>query len=148
MLMLVRRCCLTTKLNVLSVIKMTNTLFLVLCKITQLLFLKLLSTHSSENKKKYYTMKFKDLLTTSPIKLLSSYLLTIIQQRSMEKFVVEIIHQKCLSAGWRCGQNKSNDVIDKIIDDSDIAHERIEDPELEPLINDSPQSITIPASAK
>ena len=40
----------------------------------------------------------------------------------------------CLSAGWRCRQNQVFDVID----DDDIAHERIEDPELEPLINDTP----------
>ena len=57
-----------------------------------------------------------------------------------------------LSAGWRCGRNKSNDVIDEVIDVDDIAHvhthERIEDPELEPLINDTPRPITIPASAK
>ena len=49
-----------------------------------------------------------------------------------------------LSAGWRCRQNQGRD----IIDDDDIAHERIEDPELEPLINDTPRPITIPASAK
>ena len=62
--------------------------------------------------------------------------------------VVWSLIKSCLSAGWRWGQNKSNDVIDKIIDDSDIAHERSEDPELEPLINDSPQPIIILASAK
>ena len=49
-----------------------------------------------------------------------------------------------LSAGWRCRRDQDNDVID----DDDIAHERIEDPELEPLINDTPRPITMPASAK
>ena len=53
-----------------------------------------------------------------------------------------------LSAGWRCRRNQGNDVIDEVIDDDDIAHERIEDPELEPLINDTPWPITMPASAK
>ena len=36
----------------------------------------------------------------------------------------------------------------QIIDDGDIAHERIEDPELEPLIKYAPRPITMPASAK
>ena len=49
-----------------------------------------------------------------------------------------------LSAGWRCRRNQGHDVID----DDDITHERIEDPELEPLINDTPHPITMPASAK
>jgi hypothetical protein len=38
-------------------------------------------------------------------------------------------------------------VINENIDD-DIAHERIEDPELEPLINFTPRPITMAASAK
>ena len=58
--------------------------------------------------------------------------------------VVWSLIKPCLSAGWRCRQNKGRD----IIDDDDIAHERIEDPELEPLINDTPRPITMPASAK
>ena len=49
-----------------------------------------------------------------------------------------------LSDGWRCRRNQGHDVID----DDDITHERIEDPELEPLINDTPRPITMPASAK
>ena len=49
-----------------------------------------------------------------------------------------------LSAGWRCRQYQGHD----IINDDDIAHERIEDPELESLINDTPKPITMPASAK
>ena len=53
-----------------------------------------------------------------------------------------------LSAGWRCRRNQGHDVIDEIINDDDIAHERIEDPELEPLINFTPRPITMPASAK
>ena len=53
-----------------------------------------------------------------------------------------------LNAGWRCRRNQGHDVIDEIINDDDIAHERIEDPELEPLINDTPRPITMPASAK
>ena len=53
-----------------------------------------------------------------------------------------------LSAGWRCRRNQGNDVIEEVIDDDDIAHERIEDPELEPLINDTPWPINMPASAK
>ena len=40
----------------------------------------------------------------------------------------------CLSAGWRCRRNNGYDVIDENIDD-DIVHERIEDPEVQPLIN-------------
>ena len=62
--------------------------------------------------------------------------------------VVWSLIKPCLSAGWRCRQNQGNDVIDEIIDDDDIAHERIEDPELEPLINDTPRPITMPASAR
>ena len=62
--------------------------------------------------------------------------------------VVWSLIKPCLSAGWRCRRNQGNDVIDEIIDDDDIAHERIEDPELEPLINDTPRPITMPASAK
>ena len=54
----------------------------------------------------------------------------------------------CLSAGWRCRRNQGHDIIDEIIDDDDIAHERIEDPELEPLINNIIRPITMPASAK
>ena len=54
----------------------------------------------------------------------------------------------CLSTGWRCRQNQGHDVISEIINDDDIAHERIEDPELEPLINYTPRPITMPASAK
>ena len=57
--------------------------------------------------------------------------------------VVWSLIKPCLSAGWRCRQNQGNN-----IDDDDIAHERIEDPELEPLINDTPRPITMPASAK
>ena len=58
--------------------------------------------------------------------------------------VVWSLIKPCLSAGWRCRQYQGHDVID----DDDIAHERIEDPELEPLINDTPRPITMPASAK
>jgi hypothetical protein len=62
--------------------------------------------------------------------------------------VVWSLIKPCLGAGWRCRRNQGNDIINDIIDDDDIAHERIEDPELEPLINDTPRPITMPASAK
>ena len=62
--------------------------------------------------------------------------------------VVWSLIRPCLSAGWKCRRNQSNDIIDEIINDDDITHERIEDPELEPLINFTPQPITMPASAK
>ena len=59
--------------------------------------------------------------------------------------VVWSLIKPCVSAGWRCKRNQGNDIIH---DDDDIAHERIEDPELEPLFNDTPRPITMPASAK
>ena len=46
--------------------------------------------------------------------------------------VVWSLVKSCLSAGWKCRRNQGNDVINEIIDDDDIVHERIEDPELEP----------------
>ena len=42
--------------------------------------------------------------------------------------------KSCPYTDWRCRQNQGSDVINKNIDD-DITHERIEDPELESLIN-------------
>ena len=62
--------------------------------------------------------------------------------------VVWSLIKSCLSAGWRCRRNQGNDVINEIINDDDIAYERIEDPEREPLINYTPWPITMPASAK
>ena len=62
--------------------------------------------------------------------------------------VVWSLIKPCLSAGWRCRRDQGHDIIDEVIDDDDIAHERIEDPELEPLINFTPRPITMPASAK
>ena len=62
--------------------------------------------------------------------------------------IVWSLIKPCLSAGWRCRRDQGHDIINEIIDDDDIAHERIEDPELEPLINDTPRPITMPASAK
>ena len=62
--------------------------------------------------------------------------------------VVWSLVKPCLSAGWRCGRNEGSDVINENINDDDITHERIEDPELEPLINFTPRPITMPASAK
>ena len=62
--------------------------------------------------------------------------------------VVWSLVKPCLRAGWRCRRNQGYNVIDEVIDDDDIAHERIEDPELEPLINYTPRPITMPASAK
>ena len=58
--------------------------------------------------------------------------------------VVWSLIKPCFSAGWRCRRNQGHDVID----DDDIAHELIEDPELEPLINDTSQPITTSASVK
>ena len=58
--------------------------------------------------------------------------------------VVWSLIKPCLTDGWRCRLNQGND----IIDDDEITHERIEDPELEPLINYTPRPITMPASAK
>ena len=43
--------------------------------------------------------------------------------------VVWSLIEPCFSAGWRCRQKQTNDIID-----DDITHERIEDPELKPLI--------------
>ena len=48
--------------------------------------------------------------------------------------VVGSLIKSCFSAGWRCRQKQTDDVIDENIIDNDITHERIEDPELEPLI--------------
>jgi hypothetical protein len=47
----------------------------------------------------------------------------------------------CLGGGWSCRRKQGHDVIDEDVDDNDIAHERIEDPELEPLINCPPRPI-------
>ena len=58
--------------------------------------------------------------------------------------VVWSLIRPCLSAGWRCRRNQGHDVID----DDDIAHEQIEDLELEPLIIDTAQPITTSASVK
>jgi hypothetical protein len=61
--------------------------------------------------------------------------------------VVWSLIKHCLGADWWCRRNQDHDVINEIIND-DIAHERIEDPELEPLVNFTPRSITMAASAK
>ena len=58
--------------------------------------------------------------------------------------VVWSLIKPCLSDVWRYRRTQGHDVID----DDDITHERIEDPELEPLINDTLRPITMPASAK
>ena len=60
--------------------------------------------------------------------------------------VVLSLIQPCLSAGWSCRRNQGYDVINESIDD-DITHERIEDPELKPLINYISRSDTMAASA-
>ena len=52
-----------------------------------------------------------------------------------------------LSADWRCRRNQGYDVINENIDDG-IAHERIEDPEFEPLIICVPKPVTMVDSAK
>ena len=62
--------------------------------------------------------------------------------------VVWSLIKPCLSADWRCRRNQGNDAVDENIIDDDITHERIEDPELEPLINYTPRLITMAASAK
>ena len=61
--------------------------------------------------------------------------------------IVWSLIKPCLSAGWRCRRNQGHDAVDENID-YDIAHERIEDPEIEPLINYTPRPINIAASAK
>ena len=61
--------------------------------------------------------------------------------------IVWSLIKPCLSVGWRCRRNQGHDTIDENIDD-DITHERIQDPELEPLINYTPRPITMVASAK
>ena len=48
--------------------------------------------------------------------------------------VVWSLIKPCLSAGWRCRRNQDDDAVDESIDD-DIAHEQIENSEIEPLIN-------------
>ena len=62
--------------------------------------------------------------------------------------VVLSLIKACLGAvtGW-CRRNQGYDVINENVDD-DITHERIEDPELEPLINYTPQPFTVAASDK
>ena len=63
--------------------------------------------------------------------------------------IVWSLIKPCLGASWRCRQSLGHDVIDEDnIDDDDITHERIEDPELEPLINYTPRPVTMAASAK
>ena len=57
--------------------------------------------------------------------------------------VVWSLIKPCFSAGWRCRQKQTDDVIDENSDD-DIAHERIEDPELESLITHARRSINAP----
>ena len=57
--------------------------------------------------------------------------------------VVWSLIKPCFSAGWRCRQKQTDDVIDENSDD-DIAHERIQDPELEPLITHARRSINAP----
>ena len=61
--------------------------------------------------------------------------------------VVLSLIKPCLTAHQRCRRNQGYDVIDDDNDD-DIAHERIEDPELEPLINNASRPVTMSASAK
>ena len=61
--------------------------------------------------------------------------------------VVWSLIKPCLSAGWRCRRNQGYDVINENIED-DITHERIEDPELESLINYAPRPVTMAVSAK
>ena len=50
--------------------------------------------------------------------------------------VVLSLIKPCLTAHQRCRRNQGYDVTDDDNDD-DITHERIEDPELEPLINNA-----------
>ena len=53
-----------------------------------------------------------------------------------------------LGTGWRYGQSQRCNDINKIINDDDVIHERIEDPQLEPSINHTPQPVTMTALAK
>ena len=50
------------------------------------------------------------------------------------QFCIIVVLNLIKPAGWRCRENQGYDVINENID-NDIAHERIEDPELEPLNN-------------
>ena len=60
--------------------------------------------------------------------------------------VVSSLIKPCLSnAVWRCQRSQRYHAIDDSIDD-DIAHERIEDPELEPLISYAPRPVSMAAS--
>ena len=65
---------------------------------------------------------------------------------SLAQFCVIVVWsliKPCFSTGWRCRQKQTDDVIDENSDD-DIAHERIEDPELESLITHARRSINAP----
>jgi hypothetical protein len=62
--------------------------------------------------------------------------------------VVWSLIKPCLGAGLRCRRSKGYDVINENIDDDDVTHERIKDPELEPLINYTPRPVTMSASAQ
>ena len=66
--------------------------------------------------------------------------------------VVWSLIKPCLSTSWRsqCRKNQYYNAIDKNADNDDITHERIEDPELEPLINytSHSQPDSMAASAK
>ena len=57
--------------------------------------------------------------------------------------VVWSLIKPCVSASWRCRQQQTDDVIGEN-SDNDITHERIEDPELEPLITHARSSINAP----
>ena len=57
--------------------------------------------------------------------------------------VVWSLIKPCFRASLRCRQKQSYDVIDKSIDD-DITHERIEDPELKPLITYAKSNFNVP----
>ena len=61
--------------------------------------------------------------------------------------VVSSLINPCLSSGRRFRQNQSYGIIDEHISEN-ITHERIEDPELESLINYTPRPVTMTASAK
>ena len=60
--------------------------------------------------------------------------------------IVSNLIKPCINAGWRCRQNQSSyHIIDERISE-EITHERIEDPELESLINCAPRPVKYTAT--
>ena len=67
---------------------------------------------------------------------------------SFAQFCVIVVLSLIMPYIWKCSQNQHYDVIDENIED-DITHERIEDPELKPLLNNyAPRPNSMTDSAK